>query len=105
MTSMPEAKLAREAELCYATLALATDYDCWHPGHDAVSVEQVVKTLTANASLAREVVRNAALGLDRLGERTCACAHALDHAVMTAPVQIPPAARARVSLLLGDRFR
>ena len=105
MTALPEAKLAREAELCYATLALATDYDTWHPGHDAVTVEQVVRTLNANASLAREVVRNAALGLPRLGERTCPCAHALDHAVMTAPAQIPPAARARVALLLGDRFR
>jgi 5'-methylthioadenosine phosphorylase len=103
MTAMPEAKLAREAELCYATLALATDYDCWHPAHDAVTVEAVVKTLTANAALAREVVRNAAIGLARIEPRTCACAHALDHAVMTSPV--PAAARERVALLLGDRFR
>jgi len=105
MTALPEAKLAREAELCYATLALATDYDSWHAGHEAVTVEQVVAVLTANVSLAREVVRNAALGLSRIEPRTCPCAHALDRAVMTAPSQIPPAARARLALLLGDRFR
>ena len=105
MTAMPEARLAREAELCYATLALATDYDCWREGHEAVTVAEVVATLQRNVDLAREVIRNAALGLTRLGPRSCPCAHALDAAVMTAPAQIPPAARARVALLLGDRFR
>ena len=105
MTALPEARLAREAELCYATLALATDYDCWHAGHDAVTVAQVIETMQKNVALAREVVRNAALGLGRLGPRNCACAHALDSAVMTAPVQISPLARTRVALLLGDRFR
>ncbi len=105
MTAMPEAKLAREAELCYSTLALATDYDCWHQGHEAVTVEQVIKVMQHNVALAREVVRNAALGLARLGPRSCACGHALDAAVMTAPAQIPAAARERVALLLGDRFQ
>ena len=105
MTAMPEAKLAREAELCYATLALATDYDCWHDDHDAVTVQQVVETIHRNVATAREVVRNAALGLGRLGARSCRCGHALDSAVMTAPAQIPAAARERVALLLGDRFR
>ena len=105
MTSMPEAKLAREAELCYATIALATDYDCWHDDHDAVTVQQVIETIHNNVALAREVVRNAALGLGRLGARSCKCGHALDAAVMTAPAQIPAAARERVALLLGDRFR
>jgi len=105
MTAMPEAKLAREAELCYATVALATDYDCWHPRHDAVTVAQVIETMHKNVALAREVIRNAVLGLGRLGERACACARALDSAVMTAPAQIPPAVRERLALLLGDRFK
>ena len=105
MTALPEAKLAREAELCYATLALATDYDCWYAGHAAVTVAQVVETMNKNVALAREVIRSAALGLARLGARRCGCGHALDGAVMTAPEQIPPDARARLSLLLGDRFR
>jgi len=105
MTALPEAKLAREAELCYATVALATDYDCWHPGHDAVTVAQVIETMQRNVAVAREVIRNAVLGLGRIRERTCACAHALDSAVLTAPAQISAAARERLSLLLGDRFK
>jgi 5'-methylthioadenosine phosphorylase len=86
MTNMPEAKLAREAELCYATLAMVTDYDCWHPGHDAVTVEQVVAVLGKNSDLARRIVRGV---VPRLAAHTGACPHrcdrALDHAVMTAP--------------------
>jgi 5'-methylthioadenosine phosphorylase len=105
MTALPEAKLAREAELCYATLALATDYDCWHDGHESVTVGQVIETMNKNVTTAREILRNAALGLGRLNERTCACGHALDSAVMTAPAQIPPAARERLALFLGDRYR
>src|SRR5207237_9312434 len=105
MTAMPEAKLAREAELCYATVALATDYDAWHPGHDAVTVTQVIETMHKNVAVAREVIRNAVLGLGRLGAGACACARALDSAVMTAPAQIAPAARERLALLLGDRYR
>ncbi|GAC1337057.1 MAG: S-methyl-5'-thioadenosine phosphorylase [Myxococcales bacterium] len=104
MTNLPEAKLAREAELCYATLALATDYDTWHPGHDAVNVEAVIAVLRQNVALAREVVRAAAASGEELAERTCACGHALDHAVITDPALIPAAARARLALLLGDRF-
>ena len=104
MTAMPEAKLAREAELCYATLALATDYDCWYEGHDAVTVAQVVETMNRNVAAAREVLRQAVLMSGaRLAERTCQCGHALDHAVMTARELVPPAARARLKLLLGDR--
>lgn len=105
MTALPEARLAREAELCFATLALATDYDCWHTGHDAVTAGQVIETLQRNLAMAREVIRNAALALGRIRERTCACGHALDGAVMTAPSRIPPAARERLALLLGDRFK
>ena len=105
MTGVPEAKLAREAEICFASVALATDYDCWHDSHESVSVAQVVATMEKNVAIAREVVRSAALGLDRLLAHTCSCAHALDHAVMTAPAHIPPAARERLKALLGDRYR
>ena len=104
MTALPEAKLAREAELCYATLALATDYDAWHPGHEAVTVAQVVETMRRNVATAKDVMRNAILTYDRIRERTCSCARALDSAVMTAPARIPPSARERLSLLLGNRF-
>ena len=105
MTGMPEAKLAREAELCFGTIALATDYDCWHDAHESVSVAQVVETMKSNVAIARDVLRTAALALSRLDRGKCDCAHALDHAVMTAPSQIPVAARERLSLLLGDRYR
>jgi len=105
MTALPEAKLAREAELCYATLALATDYDAWHPGHEAVTVAQVVETMRKNVATAKEVIRNSILAYGRIRERTCTCARALDGAVMTAPAQIPRTARERLALLLGDRFK
>ena len=105
MTALPEAKLAREAELCYATLALATDYDCWHTGHAPVTVAQVVEIIHQNVALALEVIRAAALALTRLGPRSCDCGQALDAAVMTAPQQITTLARERLALLLGDRYR
>jgi 5'-methylthioadenosine phosphorylase len=105
MTAMPEARLAREAELCYATLALATDYDCWREGHDAVTVEQVMATMHQNIARARDVVRFAALNAAALGGERDACARALDFAVMTAPALIPAEARTRLGLLLGQRFR
>ena len=105
MTGLPEAKLAREAELCFGTIALATDYDCWHDSHESVTVAQVVETMKRNVAMARELLSAAALALGRLDELPCDCAHALDHAVMTAPSQIPAAARERLSLLLGDRYR
>jgi 5'-methylthioadenosine phosphorylase len=105
MTAMPEAKLAREAELCYATIALATDYDCWREGHEAVTVAQVVETMHRNVATAREVLRNAVLALGRIEKRTCSCGQALDSAVITAPAQISPAARERLALLLGERCK
>jgi 5'-methylthioadenosine phosphorylase len=104
MTALPEAKLAREAELCYATLALATDYDAWHPGHEAVTVAQVVETMRKNVATAREVVRNAILGFEQIRQRTCSCGRALDSAIMTAPAQIPKSVRERLALFLGNRF-
>jgi 5'-methylthioadenosine phosphorylase len=86
MTNMPEAKLAREAELCYATLAMVTDYDCWHPDHDHVTVAQVVATLLANAEHARALLRHAVpLVGDFDGACPHGCTHALDNAVITAP--------------------
>ena len=86
MTNMPEAKLAREAEMCYATVAMVTDYDCWHPGHDHVTVEAVVKVLLANAEKARALVRRA---VPTLGHRTGPCGRgchtALENAIITHP--------------------
>lgn len=91
MTGMPEAKLAREAELCYASVAMVTDYDCWHPGHDAVDVAQVIRVLAANADNARALVARlpALLGADRV---PCpqGCDRALDMALMTAPDKRDP---------------
>ena len=102
MTNMPEAKLAREAELCYATVAMVTDYDCWHPDHEAVTVEQVVATLTANASSARTLVGEA---IARLGNRPERCPHgcdrALDNAVMTAPDARDPALCKKLDVVGG----
>ena len=88
MTGMPEAKLAREAEICYASLAMVTDYDCWHPDHGAVDVAQVIATLTANAGNARRVVTN--LRFTRPDPCPCGCDRALTHAIMTAPDKRDP---------------
>ena len=98
MTNLQEAKLAREAELCYATLAMATDYDCWHESHESVSVEAVVAVMHKNVDNARRLIK-ACVGL--LGaESTCGCRSALAHAIMTAHDQIMPAARTRLRLLI-----
>ncbi len=101
MTNMPEAKLAREAELCYATLALATDYDVWHETHEAVSVEAVVQNLLKNVRTAKDVLRGALPTL--APPRTCACGHLLANAVITSPTAFPPKTRKRLALLL-DRY-
>ncbi|MHB1305003.1 MAG: S-methyl-5'-thioadenosine phosphorylase [Acidiphilium sp.] len=102
MTNMPEAKLAREAELCYATVAMVTDYDCWRDGHDAVTVDQVVKVLMGNADRARALVRAAvpALGAAH-GACPAGCDHALDHAIITAPHARDPEALARLDAVAG----
>lgn len=102
MTNLTEAKLAREAEICYATLALVTDYDCWHDESEDVSVTGVLENLRANAALAAATLRAAVLALPR--ERTsCACGSALLHAVITPPEAILPEARARAGILL-DKY-
>jgi 5'-methylthioadenosine phosphorylase len=86
MTNMPEAKLAREAEMCYATVAMVTDYDCWHPNHDDVTVEAIIKVLLANAEKARMLVKNVAPRLKHdTVARGCNCRRALEHALITAP--------------------
>jgi 5'-methylthioadenosine phosphorylase len=99
MTNMPEAKLAREAELCYATMALATDYDCWRESEEAVTVEMILATLQKNVELAKRVIRSA-LPVAR-EPRTCLCATALQQAMVTAPQKIPKAVRSRLDLLIG----
>jgi 5'-methylthioadenosine phosphorylase len=101
MTNLQEAKLAREAEICYTTLALVTDYDCWHPDHDSVTVDMIVATLTANAKMAQRVL---AAAVERLPlARDCECARALETAIITRPDAIPAAARARLALLV-DKY-
>lgn len=99
MTNAPEAKLAREAEICYATLAMVTDYDCWRAGTDPVTVEEVVARLSGNALMAESILARA---LGRLPEgRSCACATALRNAILTDPASIPREARERLRLLVG----
>ena len=97
MTNMPEAKLAREAEICYATMAMVTDYDCWHPDHDAVTVEQVVKVLFGNADKARELVKTVlpTIGAER-GPCHAGCDRALEYAIITAPEKRDPAMLAKL---------
>jgi 5'-methylthioadenosine phosphorylase len=102
MTNMPEAKLAREAELCYATLALATDYDVWHESHASVSVETVVANLLKNVATARDVLRRVIPSV--AGPRECECPHVLKSAVITSPAAFPLATRRRLDLLIGKYF-
>jgi 5'-methylthioadenosine phosphorylase len=103
MTNLQEAKLAREAEICYATMAMVTDYDCWHDDHDAVTVDQVVAVLHQNSANAATAVRAAVAAMPR--ERACACATALQFAILTSPEAIPAASREKLALLLGKYSR
>jgi 5'-methylthioadenosine phosphorylase len=99
MTNLQEAKLAREAEICYATLALVTDYDCWHPDHDAVTVDMVIATLAQNARTAQQVIARTVEQLPI--DRTCECGRALATAIITRPELVPPATRARLEPIIG----
>jgi 5'-methylthioadenosine phosphorylase len=99
MTNLQEAKLAREAEICFASLALVTDYDCWNPGADHVVIDEVLRILTANAELARRAVAGVAPHLP--AARACACAHALESAIITERARIPAARRAELAPLIG----
>jgi 5'-methylthioadenosine phosphorylase len=99
MTNLQEAKLAREAEICYATIALVTDYDCWHPDHDSVTVEMVIANLMQNAKTAQHIIAKAVEGLPY--ERTCECASALKYALITRPDAIPEQVRQELAPLVG----
>jgi 5'-methylthioadenosine phosphorylase len=99
MTNLQEAKLAREAEICYSTIALVTDYDCWHPDHDSVTVEMVIANLMQNAKTAQHIIANAVEALPY--ERTCECAAALKYALITRPDAIPPKIRQELAPLVG----
>jgi 5'-methylthioadenosine phosphorylase len=99
MTNLQEAKLAREAEICYSTIALVTDYDCWHPEHDSVTVEMVIATLMQNARTAQQVIAEAVSRLPLA--RTCECATALKHAIITRPEAVPAAIRQELAPLVG----
>jgi 5'-methylthioadenosine phosphorylase len=102
MTNMPEAKLAREAELCYATVAMVTDYDCWHPDHDHVTVDAVIKVLLANADKARALVKAVAPRLkDRAAACHAGCHTALEAALITAPAARDPAMLAKLDAVAG----
>jgi 5'-methylthioadenosine phosphorylase len=99
MTNLQEAKLAREAEICYATVAMVTDYDGWHPGHDSVTVEQIVTVLNQNAENAGKVIRAAVAAMPK--QRGCKCSSALATAILTARDKIPARTRKKLALLLG----
>jgi len=101
MTNLQEAKLAREAEICYVTIAMVTDYDCWHPHHDSVTVEQIIAVLNRNAENACNVVRETVAAMPR--ERSCKCGSALKHAILTDPKKIPAATRKNLKLIL-DKY-
>ena len=100
MTNLQEAKLAREAEICYATMALVTDYDCWHPDHDSVTVEMVIDFLNRNSANAQKLIRGAVAELSN-SARECKCGKSLRHAIITAPDKITPEARERLRAIIG----
>ena len=101
MTNLQEAKLAREAEICYATLAMVTDYDCWHQGHEDVTVDQIVAVLHQNAENAGKVVKVAVRAMP--AERSCTCTSALQFAILTDRKAIPQAIREKLGLLI-DKY-
>jgi 5'-methylthioadenosine phosphorylase len=101
MTNLQEAKLAREAEICYVTVAMVTDYDCWHPHHDSVTVDQIVAVLLKNAENATKVVRETVAAMPK--GRSCKCGDALAHAILTDRDKIPVATRQKLSLIL-DKY-
>lgn len=99
MTNVTEAKLAREAELCYATFAMITDYDCWHPQHDAVTLKEIISNLSKNAENAQRAIREVVRALPE--ERTCKCVRALAHAIVTDRKAIPAATKKRLAPIIG----
>jgi 5'-methylthioadenosine phosphorylase len=103
MTNLQEAKLAREAELCYATLAMVTDYDCWHPEHDAVTADAVMAVLGQNVATARAVLRGVVRRLPQ--PRECECSRALRHAILSAPELVPEAVKRELAPIVGRYIR
>ena len=102
MTNLQEAKLAREAEICYTTIALVTDYDCWHEDHDSVTVDMIIANLTQNAKTAQQVIATA---VERLPiERTCGCGRALAHAIITRPESVPADVKETLKPIVGKYF-
>jgi 5'-methylthioadenosine phosphorylase len=102
MTNLQEAKLAREAEICYVTVAMVTDYDCWHPQHNAVTVNEIIQHLVKNAENACSVVASA---VERMpAERRCKCGSALSHALITDKAAVPEATRRKLELIVGKYF-
>jgi 5'-methylthioadenosine phosphorylase len=104
MTNVQEARLAREAEICYATLAMVTDYDCWHPGHESVTADQIIATLLTNAEAAKAVLRGALRRIPR-EPRACECATALSHALVTPPELVPDAVKRELAPIIGKYMR
>jgi 5'-methylthioadenosine phosphorylase len=101
MTNLQEAKLAREAEICYVTAAMVTDYDCWHPEHDAVTVNDIIANLVKNAENACKVVAAAVAAMPR--ERACKCGSALAHAILTDRALVPEATKKKLGILI-DKY-
>jgi 5'-methylthioadenosine phosphorylase len=101
MTNMPEAKLAREAELCYASVAMVTDYDSWHPDHDTVQISDIIATLKANSENARALVGRLAADGAASGPCPHGCDRALDHAILTAPERRDPGLLAKLDAVAG----
>ncbi len=99
MTNIPEAKLAREAEICYSTVALSTDYDCWHTEEEDVTIEMILETLRSNVEMAKEIIRNAAPAI--AAERTCKCPGAMQYSTLTDSASIPESARENLSIIIG----
>ena len=103
MTNVTEAKLAREAEICYATIALSTDYDCWHVSEDDVTVEAVIQIIKQNVDTAKKIIRDAVLNIPK--ERDCHCKDALANTIMTDPKLIPPKTKKRLELIIGKYIK
>ena len=103
MTNLQEAKLAREAEVCYATLALVTDYDCWHPDHDSVTVDLIVANLVRNVATAQKTIAEAVSRIE--GARTCACKDALARAIITLPEHVPEQTRKELAPIIGKYMK
>jgi 5'-methylthioadenosine phosphorylase len=102
MTNLTEAKLAREAEICYATIAMVTDYDCWHPQHDAVTVKEIIENLTRNTENVQRALHEVLRELP--DSRSCKCNSALVHAILTDRTKIPAATKMRLAPIIGKYF-